>query len=262
VLQKPDILTCYRQLNPHAKRAPFDTCRKQAIPLIDHKWAKRFPTQSRVTIPRRYHVPMPASPAQSDLPKIKVSPRGVDRLSPAIYRSDIVDADGIPPGSLVTVTDQRGKFFGTALYSSSSQIAIRMLSPELVSDLSALLHRRIAGAIAYREKFVLATDAYRLIFSEADLIPRLIVDRYHDILSLQILTQAIDANPTRETVVSELVNQLRPPSVIERVDPRVRELETVPPRASDSSTETRPQPPSPIRVGSARSHTKGRGTDG
>ena len=63
-------------------------------------------------------------------------------------------------------------------------------------------------------------------------MPGLIVDRYNDILSLQILTQAMDSNPVRETVISELVKQLRPASVIERVDPRVRELETLPPRTS------------------------------
>jgi 23S rRNA (cytosine1962-C5)-methyltransferase len=107
-----------------------------------------------------------------------------------------------------------------------------MISHESVSDFPALLRRRVADALAYREKVVRDTDAYRLIFSEADFLPGLIVDRYNDILSLQILTQAIDANPVRETVISELVNQLSPASVIERVDPRVRELETLPPRAS------------------------------
>ena len=185
--------------------------------------------------PRHYHVLMPPSPAQSELPKIKISPRGVTRLKSGhvwVYRSDIVAADGIPPGSVVTVTDQRGKSFGTALYSSSSQIAVRMISHEAVYDLPALLRRRIAESIAYREKLVHDTDAYRLIFSEADFLPGLIVDRYNDILSMQIVTQAVDANPVRETVISELVNQINPAAVVERVDPRVRELETLPPRAS------------------------------
>jgi 23S rRNA (cytosine1962-C5)-methyltransferase len=178
---------------------------------------------------------MPPTPARSDLPKVKVSSRGVSRLKSGhvwVYRSDVLDGDGIPPGSLINVTDQRGKPLGTALYSSSSQIAIRMISHEPISDFPELLRRRIADAIAYREKLVRDTDAYRLIFSEADFLSGLIVDRYNDILSLQILTQAIDANPVRETVISELVNQLSPASVIERVDPRVRELETLPPRAS------------------------------
>jgi 23S rRNA (cytosine1962-C5)-methyltransferase len=172
---------------------------------------------------------------QPDLPKIRVSPRGVARLKSGhvwVYRSDVLSSDDIAPGALVAVTDQRGKPFGTALYSSSSQIAVRMVSHEAVSDLPALLRRRIADAIAYREKVVRDTDAYRLIFSEADFLPGLIVDRYNDVLSLQILTQAIDANLVRETVISELVNQLSPASIIERVDPRIRELEALPPRAS------------------------------
>lgn len=178
---------------------------------------------------------MPSTPTQSVLPKIKVSPRGASRLKSGhvwVYRSDLVGADNVPPGSLVTVSDQRGKSLGTALYSSSSQIAIRMISSGPVADVHALLRNRISDAIAYREPIVSETNAYRLIFSEADFIPGLIVDRYNDILSVQILTQAIDANPVRETVISQLREQLKPVSVIERVDPRVRELETLPPRAS------------------------------
>ncbi len=178
---------------------------------------------------------MPPSPQASELPKVKVSPRGASRLKSGhvwVYRSDILSADSIAPGSLVTVTDQRGKPLGTALYSSSSQIAIRLISHDPVPDLPALLRTRIADAVAYRKKIVRDTNAYRVIFSEADFLPGLIVDRYNDILSLQILTQAMDANLVRETVISALTQQLAPASVIERVDARVRELETLPARAS------------------------------
>ena len=123
-------------------------------------------------IARHYHVLMPPSLKQPALPNIKIAPRGVARLKSGhvwVYRSDILEADTISPGALVTVTDQRGKPYGTALYSSSSQIAIRMLSHDQVSDFPELLQRRIADAIAYREKFVHDTSAYRVIFSEADL---------------------------------------------------------------------------------------------
>ena len=182
-----------------------------------------------------YHVFMPPTSKESGLPKIRVSPRGAARLKSGhlwVYKSDVTPADGIPPASLVTVTDQRGKPFGTALYSSSSQIAIRMISHDQVSDWPALIRQRISDAIAYRHKFVRDTNGYRLIFTEADWLPGLIVDRYNDILSLQILTQAMDANPVRESVISELTAKLNPASVVERVDPRVRELETLPPRDS------------------------------
>ena len=175
---------------------------------------------------------MPPTPA---LPKVKISPRGATRLKAGhvwVYRSDIVSAEGVAPGSLVSVADHRGKPMGTALYSSSSQIAIRMISPDPVSDFPALLTQRIADALAYRKHVVHDTEACRLIFSEADFLPGLIVDRYGDILSLQILTQAMDANLVREIVISSLTQHLNPASIVERVDPRVRELETLPSRAS------------------------------
>ncbi len=177
---------------------------------------------------------MPPSPAQATLPKIRVSPRGASRLKAGhvwVYRSDVLSAD-VPPGSLVAVTDQRGKPLGIALYSSSSQIAIRLISNEAVLDFPALLRERIAASLAYREKVVRDTNAYRVVFSEADVLPGLIVDRYNDILSMQILTQAMDAEPVRHAFISELTERLQPASIVERVDPRVRELETLPPRES------------------------------
>jgi 23S rRNA (cytosine1962-C5)-methyltransferase len=169
------------------------------------------------------------------LPVVKVSGRGANRLKDGhvwVYRSDIVSADGIAPGALVGVTDDREKFLGTALYSSASQIAIRMISREAVRDLDGLLRKRIRDAIAYRERVVRDTDAYRIVFSEADFLPGLIVDRYNDLLSLQVLTQAMDTEAVRQIIVSELSERLEPAAIAERVDPRVRDLEQLPARSS------------------------------
>lgn len=184
---------------------------------------------------------MPPTPSSSALPKVKLSLRGASRLKAGhvwVYRSDIVSAEGVLPGALVAVSDQRGKPLGTALYSSASQIAIRMISRETtshdpVADFPALLRQRIAAALAYRASIVRDTDAYRVVFSEADFLPGLIVDRYNDILSLQILTQAMDDKLVREAVISELIHRTNPRSIVERVDPRVRELEKLPRRPSD-----------------------------
>ena len=140
--------------------------------------------------------------------------------------------DGIPAGSLVSVADERGKFLGTALYSSASQIAIRMLSERPVSDFIALLQQRITAAIAYRQEVVRDSEAYRVVFSEADFLPGLIVDRYNDILSFQVLTQSMDAEPVRKALISSLSGQLKPTAIVERVDPRVRQLEQLPARES------------------------------
>lgn len=169
-----------------------------------------------------------------EIPAIIVSRRGAQRLKDGhvwVYRSDVASADGIPPGALVAVTDERGRFLGTALYSSASQIAIRLLSRDPVEDLESLIRRRIHQAIEYRERVVRNTDAYRLVFSEGDFLPGLIVDRYNDLLSVQFLSQAMDAESVRAIILSEL-NSLKPAAIIERVDPKIRELEQLPPRSS------------------------------
>jgi 23S rRNA (cytosine1962-C5)-methyltransferase len=178
---------------------------------------------------------MPKKSADHGLPVVKVSRRGANRLEDGhvwVYRSDILAADGIPPGALVGVVDERVKFLGTALYSSASQIAIRMIAKETVKDLDSLMRKRIREAIAYRERVVRDTDAYRMVFSEGDFLPGLIVDRYNDLLSLQVLTQAMDAEAVRQVIVSELTERLKPAAIAERVDPRVRELEQLAARTS------------------------------
>ena len=66
--------------------------------------------------------------------------------------------------------------------------------PKLIAD-------RIRAALDYRKKYVEDTDAYRVVFSEADFLPGLIIDRYNDVLTLQILTQAMDTEPVRGAVI-------------------------------------------------------------
>jgi len=166
---------------------------------------------------------------------VKISRRGASRLREGhvwVYRSDIISSDGTASGATVGVMDERGKFLGTALYSSASQIAIRLLSREPVADLDSLLRQRIRDAIAYRERVVRDTDAYRVVFSEGDFLPGLIVDRYNDVLSLQVLTQAMDSEAARAAIVSELDQQLKPAAIVERVEPKIRELEQLAARAS------------------------------
>ena len=175
------------------------------------------------------------STGHSALPRVAVSPRGAARLKsghPWVYRSDIAAVNGIPPGSLVSVADPKGRVLGTVLYSSSSQIAIRLVAAGPVQDFPELIRDRIRQAIDYRKLVVNNTDAYRVVFSEADFLPGLIVDRYNDLLSIQILTQGMDGEAVREAIVSELQSQLSPAAIAERVDSRVRELEQLPSRES------------------------------
>ena len=166
-----------------------------------------------------------------------VSARGATRLRsghPWVYRSDIANDGAAPAGALVRVKDPRGKPLGAALYSSASQIALRQIAPRPLADraeLLALVRHRVAAAVAYRKLVVHDSDACRLVFSEADLLPGFIADRYHDILTVQVLTQAMDADDLKAAIVEELVEQTGVATVVERVELRIRELEQLPARA-------------------------------
>jgi 23S rRNA (cytosine1962-C5)-methyltransferase len=180
---------------------------------------------------------MKAQKKTSPIPdaRVIVNAHAVARLRgghPWVFKSDIERLDQAVPGALVRVEDQRGKPFGSALYSSSSQIALRMVAPNPVvpEKYPELLRYRIRQAIAYRERVVRGSDAFRVIFSDADIVPGLIVDKYNDVVSFQVLTQAMDAPFAREILIEELRAAFKPETILERVDPHIRELEELPAR--------------------------------
>ena len=171
------------------------------------------------------------------IPVITINHRGVARLRGGhlwVYRSDLAPPTEAPAGALIYVRDQRGRKLGSALYSSASQIAIRLLTSNEIAEaeLLPLMGERIANAVQFRQKVARDTDAYRVIFSEADLLPGLIVDKYNDVLSMQALTQAFDREDIRHLVMEALAEPFPGHSLVERVDPHIRELEQLPERQS------------------------------
>lgn len=154
-----------------------------------------------------------------------ISPRGVERIRLGhlwVYRSDVRTTQA-EPGSVVRLTDERGRFQGRAFYSDKSQIAVRLLTREdRVVDRSFFIER-IQQAIAYRMRVVENSDAFRVVYSEADLLPSLIVDRYGDYLAVQTLSQGSERH--KDLLVEILIELLSPKGIIERNDPKVRLLE-------------------------------------
>jgi len=168
---------------------------------------------------------------------IVVNQRGAARLRGGhvwVYRSDLVPDSGAAPGALVEVRDDRGKRLGSALYSSASQIAIRLLSGDEITEesLPGLLRARIASAVKFRRRTAPDTDSYRVIFSEADLLPGLIVDKYNDVVTIQMVTQAFDRDELRQVVLESLIEHFPDASLVERVDAHIRKLEALPARDS------------------------------
>ncbi len=126
------------------------------------------------------------------------------------------------------VSDQAGHLLGTALWSPTSQIALRLLSPGVLDQDSwlALLRERLATAIADRSALLDAdTDSCRLVFSEGDQLPGIILDKYNDIAILQLLAAGLDTPAVRQAVTQVVRAELAPHTLVERPDPRIRELE-------------------------------------
>ncbi|HSE31636.1 MAG TPA: class I SAM-dependent rRNA methyltransferase [Pyrinomonadaceae bacterium] len=160
-----------------------------------------------------------------------VTKKGADRIRRAhlwIYQSDVVDVDA-EAGSIVTVNDERGHFVGQALYSDASQIALRFLTQTTEAIDRSWWRRRIVEA-SERRIIRPDTNAYRLVYSEGDLLPSLIVDVYDKVLVLQTLSQGTDR--IKQELCEILIELLAPVAVIERNDARVRELEGLPLTAS------------------------------
>jgi 23S rRNA (cytosine1962-C5)-methyltransferase len=166
--------------------------------------------------------------------KVIVNDRAAKRLRQGhvwVYASDVLNDTGTQPGALVHVIGPRDKALGSAIYSSSSQIKLRLLGSSLLSSedgLLALLRQRLADAVQYREGLVSDSDACRLVFSEADRLPGLIIDRYNDVYTLQVLTQAWDQPERKRTIIEELKKLAAAEHIVERADERIRELEQLP----------------------------------
>jgi 23S rRNA (cytosine1962-C5)-methyltransferase len=178
---------------------------------------------------------------QAHGPAAAVTRRAADRLRAGhlwVYRSDVeslvppLGASEIEAGALVTVVDSRGIPLGSALYSSASQIMLRVVSSEAALTRERYVEQvreRVVAALALRDEVApesMENDACRLIFSEADGLPGVVVDRYNDLVILQLLTQGTAQDDVRRTVAEVVKERFSGGiTVWERPDAKVRELE-------------------------------------
>lgn len=166
-------------------------------------------------------------------PAVVVTRRAADRLRAGhvwVYKSDVEQVfPAKDASSLLPVVDARGMPLGTALYSPSSQIALRLVSNEIVDDSEwlALVKTRLHSAIQERHAILAKgdTDACRLVFSEADELPGFIADKYGDLVLIQLLTRGMDQAEIRAAVVEVIRKELAPATIAERPDARIREIE-------------------------------------
>jgi 23S rRNA (cytosine1962-C5)-methyltransferase len=163
------------------------------------------------------------------LTEIKVNRKGADRVAsghPWIFSSDVVARDNAAPGAVVKVLNHQGRPIGTAHYSSTSQISLRLLSSEIQEIDREFFARRLAEANEHRKLVVRDTDAYRVVHGEGDRLPALVVDRYGDYVVIQTLDQGMDA--AKDWIVEALVKLFSPRGIVARNDAPVRAHEQLP----------------------------------
>ena len=160
---------------------------------------------------------------------VTITARGIDRITsghPWIFRTDVASDAGVEPGAIVQLADRKKHFWGQALYSSKSQIALRLLTREKRPFDEAFLAERLGAAAMFRKQVADGAQALRVVAGEGDLLPSLIIDRYGSCFVIQTLSQGMDR--LKPAIVEILRRDFVSLSVIERNDAAVRALEGLP----------------------------------
>ena len=175
---------------------------------------------------------------QRDYPKYTVTPKAeaaILRGHPWVYDAEVLTAEeGAENGSLVDVVSKKGRYLGTGFLSEHSKIRVRLISRNANDRFDdAFWQRKLRWAWEYRKTVMSAEDldACRIIFGEADAFPGLTVDKFHDLLSVQVLS--IGMERIKDRLIPELVAILREDGqtirgVFERNDVALREKEGLP----------------------------------
>ena len=157
---------------------------------------------------------------------ISITIRGARRIRKGhlwVYRSDLLDTDDARGGQIVRVVDEASNFVAQAFYSDRSEIALRVLSTRDESIDSDWWRARLRSCAERRQRIAAETNAYRLVYSEGDLLPSIIIDVYDGNYVVQTLSQG--AARRQDDLVQLLIAEFEPRSIIERNDARVREIE-------------------------------------
>jgi 23S rRNA (cytosine1962-C5)-methyltransferase len=161
------------------------------------------------------------------LPTVLLKPGEADRIvagHPWIYRGEVLRlTQPAPDGDLVQVKDHRQRFLGTGFYNSKSKINVRMISTERVEVDRAFFEERIRAALAVRTKHLPNASSFRVVNAESDFLSGLIVDKYEDLLVVQISALGMDLR--KSLIVEALQAVLSPRAIVERSDVASRKYE-------------------------------------
>lgn len=157
---------------------------------------------------------------------VKINQKGANRIRSGhlwVFQGDVQSAQGAHGGEIVSVVDSKGHFLAKAFYSARSRIALRVLTREDISIDDDFWRKRITNAFALREKVVINSNAYRVVYADSDLLSSIIIDRFGDYFVLQTLSQG--AESIKDQLAGLLIDLFQPKGIVERNDSKVRELE-------------------------------------
>jgi 23S rRNA (cytosine1962-C5)-methyltransferase len=161
------------------------------------------------------------------LPTVLLKPGEADRIvagHPWIYRGEILRLTQQPAdGELVQVKDHRQRFLGVGFFNSKSKINVRVLSPERVEVNEHFFEERIRAALAVRQRHLPDATSFRVVNAESDFLSGLIVDKYEDVLVVQISSLGMDQRKAQ--IVAALQKIFSPRAILERGDMATRKFE-------------------------------------
>ncbi|HEU4963151.1 MAG TPA: class I SAM-dependent rRNA methyltransferase [Bacilli bacterium] len=149
----------------------------------------------------------------------------IEAGNPWVFNNEIDRIQGeAEPGDIVNVLDHRGMFLAKGYYNPHSQINVRVMSYNREEEIDQdFITKRVREAWEYRQRLVDDTNSCRLIYGEADYLPGLIVDKFDQVLVIQILALGIEVR--KDQIVHALKEVLEPKAIYERSDVHVRKLE-------------------------------------
>ncbi len=156
---------------------------------------------------------------------LKKTPPGRSRIGhPWIFRSQIQSIPTeLTPGTIVDVYSHGKRFLGRGYLNPRSEITVRLLTKQPQAIDASFFREKISKAVAFRKKFVKDTNAMRLVSSESDDLPGLIVDQYGEVLIVQFLTLGMEV--LRDVILSVLKELLPVKGIYEKSDSGSRKLE-------------------------------------
>jgi len=161
------------------------------------------------------------------LPTVLLKPGEADRIvagHPWIYHTEILRLTApVADGELVQVKDHRQRLIGTGLFNSKSKIHVRVLSPERIEVNEKFFEERIRAALAVRQRHLPGATSFRVVNAESDFLSGLIVDKYEDVLVVQISSLGMDQRKAQ--IVSVLQKIFSPRAILERSDMASRKFE-------------------------------------